>query len=123
MRKRVFVSFDFDNDRVLKELIIGQTKLPESPFSAVDVSLREEQPEPEWEAEAERRIFQSDLVIVLVGPKTHTAQGVRKEIAMAQKHSKKIVQIIGYKDSSPQPVANAGPLNVWSWDLLKKILA
>jgi hypothetical protein len=30
-KKRVFVSFDFDNDKILKEFIIGQSKLPDSP--------------------------------------------------------------------------------------------
>ncbi len=31
-KKRVFVSFDFDNDRTLKDFIIGQARLPDSPF-------------------------------------------------------------------------------------------
>ncbi len=28
--KKVFVSFDFDNDRALKEFIVAQAKLPDS---------------------------------------------------------------------------------------------
>lgn len=122
-RKKIFVSFDFDNDKILKDFIIGQTKLPSSPFSAVDVSLREAQPEPEWEIEAEKRILQSDIVLVMVGPYTHNAHGVRKEVSMANKHGKKIAQIIGYKDGNPTPVANAGPLNAWNWDNLQRILS
>jgi hypothetical protein len=31
-KKKVLVSFDFDNDRALKDFIIGQSKLPDSPF-------------------------------------------------------------------------------------------
>ena len=30
-KTRVFVSFDFDNDKALKEFIIGQSRLPDSP--------------------------------------------------------------------------------------------
>ena len=121
-KKRVFVSFDYDNDKALKEFVIGQTKLPESPFSAVDVSLKEEQKESEWEAEAERRIKSSDIVLVMVGEKTHSAPGVKKEVAMAGKHSIKIAQIIGRKDTNPTAVPNAGTLYKWSWDNLKLIL-
>ena len=38
--KPVFVSFDFDNDRALKDFIIGQSKLADSPFEVVDNSLK-----------------------------------------------------------------------------------
>ena len=41
-KKRVFVSFDFDHDRVLKDFIIGQARLPDSPF---EVGLELGQPE------------------------------------------------------------------------------
>ncbi len=39
MKKRVFVSFDFDNDKKLKDFIIGQSKLSDSPFEVTDHSL------------------------------------------------------------------------------------
>lgn len=29
-KKRVFVSFDFDNDKALKDFFIGQSRLPDS---------------------------------------------------------------------------------------------
>ena len=35
--KRVFVSFDFDNDKSLKDLIIGQAKNPDSPFEVSEL--------------------------------------------------------------------------------------
>ena len=40
-KKRVFVSFDFDNDKPLKEFIVGQSRLSDSPFEIVDLSLKE----------------------------------------------------------------------------------
>lgn len=43
-KKRVFVSFDFDRDRRLKEFIIGQSRLEDSPFEVIDHSLKEEAP-------------------------------------------------------------------------------
>jgi hypothetical protein len=44
-KKKVFVSFDFDNDKVLKDFIIGQAKLDDSPFEVIDFSLKEAAPE------------------------------------------------------------------------------
>lgn len=120
-RKKVFVSFDFDNDQQLKHFIIGQSKLKDSPFSIIDHSLEEEKPDDEWEFEAEKKIKSADIVVVMVGSKTHQAPGVKKEVNMANKHKKKIVQIIGYKDSKPKPIPNAGKLYKWEWNKLKEL--
>ena len=48
-KTKVFISFDFDNDKKLKDFFIGQAGLPNSPFEVADWSLKEEQPEKEWE--------------------------------------------------------------------------
>ena len=122
VKKRVFVSFDFDNDRRLKDFIIGQSKLPDSPFEVVDHSLKEAAPEGNWEAKANTAIKRSDIVIVMVGPQTHTAHGVLKEVKMARNANKHIVQIIGYKNGDYTAVPGAGRLYRWSWENLKSLL-
>lgn len=122
-KKRVFVSFDFDNDRVLKDFILGQAKLEDSPFEVIDHSLNEAAPEPEWEKKAQAAITRAEIVVVMVGPKTHKAHGVLKEVAMARKGGVKIVQIIGYKDGDYTPVPDAGRLYAWNWENLKKLLS
>lgn len=122
-RKRVFVSFDFENDRILKEFLVGQSKLPDSPFEIVDCSLKEAAPMKTWEDKACRAIKGADLVIVMVGAKTHKAHGVLKEVAMARKEGVKIVQMIGRKGESYSAVPDAGRLYAWSWENLKKLLS
>ncbi len=122
-KKRVFVSFDFDNDRALKDLIIGQTRLPDLPFDVIDHSLKEAAPERDWEAKARAAIKRSDIVLVMVGQETHRARGVLKEVAMARQEDIQIVQMIGYRDGSYTPVPNAGRLYAWNWDNLKKLLS
>ena len=79
MKKRVFVSFDFDNDKRLKDFIIGQSRLPVSPFEVIDNSLKEAAPERDWETKANAAIKRSEVVIVMVGPPTHRAQGVLRD--------------------------------------------
>ena len=121
-KTRVFISFDFDNDKSLKDFIVGQSKNPDSPFEVTDWSMKEAAPERNWENEAEQRIKRSEVVLVVVGEETHKAPGVLKEVAMAREHDKKIVQIIGRKDKDYKRVPDAGRLYSWSWDNLKKYL-
>lgn len=121
-KKRVFVSFDFDNDRVLKDFIIGQSKLPDSPFEVIDHSLKEAAPEKDWEEKARRAIKRSEIVIVMVGPSTYRASGVLKEVNIARNEEIKIIQIIGYKNGNYTAVPNAGRLYSWNWENLKKLL-
>ncbi len=121
-KTNVFVSFDFDNDKPLKEFIIGQSKNSDSPFEVADWSMKEAAPQRNWEEEAESRIKRSNLVVVMVGPKTHRAPGVLKEVEMARRNNIRIVQVIGYKDGNYTAVPNAGRLYSWNWDNLKKLL-
>ena len=121
-KKRVFVSFDFDNDKVLKDFIIGQSRLADSPFEVIDTSLKEAAPMKTWEDKARLAIKRSDIVVVMVGPKTHSAPGVLKEVAMAREGQISIVQVIGYKDGNYTAVPNAGRLYAWNWENLKKLL-
>lgn len=121
-KTRIFVSFDFDNDRVLKDFILGQAKLPDSPFEVTDHSLKEAAPERDWENKAREAIGRADIVVVMIGPKTHKAQGVLKEVAMARAAGVKIVQVIGYRNGDYTAVPNAGRLYAWNWENLKKLL-
>jgi hypothetical protein len=122
-KKRVFVSFDFDNDRVLKDFILGQAKKEDSPFDVIDHSLKEAAPERDWENKAMEAIVRSDLVLVMVGAKTYRAQGVLKEVAMAREAGVTVVQIIGYRDGDYTPVSDAGRLYSWNWPNLKNLLS
>ena len=121
-KKRVFISFEHDTDKALKDLLIGQSRNEESPFDVIDVSLKEPAPEDAWEEKAEARIRAVDLMIVLLGPTTHRASGVAKEVDIARKLKKKVVQIIGYKGGKYKRVPGAGTLYCWTWDNLKRIL-
>ncbi|EHP50819.1 TIR domain-containing protein [Odoribacter laneus] len=122
MKKRVFISFDFDNNLSLKNLLVGQAKNPDSPFEISDWSLKEAAPEWDWMYKAEQKIKCSDIVVVIAGTYTYCASGVKKEIALARKHDKKVVQIkpIG---TNPIRVYDAGVMYDWTWENLKKLLS
>ena len=122
-KKRVFVSFDFDNDRALKDFIIGQARLADSPFEVADHSLKESQPERDWERKARQAIGRAEVLIVMLGPNTKRASGVLKEVRMAHDLGKPRFQIIGYTNgSSDWAVPGGGRTYSWNWENLKKLL-
>ena len=122
-KKKVFVSFDFDNDKTLKDFIIGQAKLDDSPFEVVDFSLKEAAPEKTWLDKARAAISRSEVYIVMLGSKTRTAPGVLKEVKIANELKKPKFQIIGYKDGSETwAVPDAGRVYRWNWENLKNLL-
>lgn len=123
-KTRAFISFDFDNDRALRDFMIGQARNPDVPFEIVDFSLKEAAPEKDWVDKARRAIGRADVVIVMLGPKTRWARGVLKEIQLANELGKRIFQIIGYTEGSEEwGVPTAGRVYRWNWDNLKKLLA
>lgn len=123
-KTKVFVSYDFDNDKTLYGFIIGQAKLPDSPFEVSDHSLKEAAPERDWETRARAAINRADKFVVMLGSKTRYAPGVKKEVAMAKGLGKSRFQIIGYRGGSRDwAVPDAGITYDWNWPNLKKLLA
>jgi hypothetical protein len=123
-KTKVFLSYDFDNDKKLYDLMIGQARLPDSPFEVSDHSLKEAAPERDWEVKAHAAISRSDKVIVMLGPRTRYASGVKKEVTMATSLGKTRFQIIGYTNGSRDwAVPDAGVTYNWDWPNLKKLLA
>jgi hypothetical protein len=121
-KKRVFVSFDFDNDQFLKESLIGQSKLEDSPFDIIDGSLKEAAPEKDWLEKARLKIKAADIVVVMLGKETYKAPGVKKEVIIANELKKPIFQLIGYKNRICTAVDNAGKRYDWTWPNLKILL-
>lgn len=123
-KKKVFISFDFDNDKTLKDFMVGQAKLEDSPFEISDFSLKETAPEKEWLSKARAAISRAEVFIIILGPKTKKAPGVLKEVKLVNELKKSKFQIIGYKDGSEDwAVSDAGRVYRWNWDNLKKLLA
>ena len=117
-KPRVFGSFDFDRDHNLKGSLVEQAKRPDSPFSMVDVSLKETYPDDEWLRHAQSAISKCDIVIVLLGVHTHRAVGVLQEVKIAKGLRKPIFQLRP-QGSNAKPVPNAGLVIKWTWPNLQ----
>ncbi len=122
MARRAFISFDYDNDARQKDLLVGQSKNPDSPFVIHDWSLKE--PSADWKARARRQIRSSGLVIVLCGKNMRTATGVAAELAIAQEEGVPYFLLAAYSEGSGKPTtATSGDkLYKWTWDNLKALV-
>lgn len=123
-KKKVFISFDYDNDSALKELLVGQAKHDDSPFELADWSIKEHIDE-NWKAKAKTRIKQVDVVIVMCGLNTNTATGVSAELKIAQAESVPYFLLAGYKDKTnikPTAALSTDKLYNWTWDNLKALI-
>lgn len=123
-KKKVFISFDYDNDATLKDFLVGQAKLPDSPFELADWSIKEHIDE-NWKAKARTRIKQVDVVAVICGLNTNTASGVSAELKIAQSEKIPYFLLAGYKDKNnikPTAALDADKLYRWTWDNLKALI-
>lgn len=121
-KKRVFVSFDHENDKTIKGFIAGQARNRNKPFKIIDWSMKEAAPERNWERKAREKIKRSDIVLVLAGSKTRRAPGVRREVKIAREEGIPVAQIIGYKNKRCPRVPSAGRRYKWTDENLQKLL-
>ena len=123
-KKRAFISFDYDHDRDLKNMLIGQSRNPDSPFEIVDMSIKEAI-DSNWKDNARRRIKGCDVVIVICGTNTDTATGVTAELKITQEEKISYFCIKGRKDKNctfPKGVKPTDKMYIWTWDNLKLLI-
>lgn len=122
-KKRVFISFDYDNDARLKDLLVGQSKNPDTNFDFSDWSSKEHLT-GDWKAKIKAKLAYVDVVCILCGRNMSTATGVNDEILMAQELGKPYFLLAAYPTGSTRP-KNAKPTDkiyTWSWINLKSLV-
>ena len=123
-KKRSFISFDYDNDSDLKNLLVGQAKNPDSPFEITDMSIKEAIAQ-NWKDNARRRIKGCDVVIVICGEHTDTATGVSTELKIAQEENIPYFLLWGRSDEKcvkPKAAKTSDKIYNWTWNNLKLLI-
>ncbi len=123
-KKRTFISFDYDHDSDLKNLLVGQARNNDSPFEITDMSIKEPISN-NWKANARRRIKGCDVVVVICGKYTDTATGVSAELRIAQEESVPYFLLWGRADSNcvkPTSAKTSDKIYKWTWDNLKILI-
>jgi len=122
--KRAFISFDFDHDEDLRNLLAGQAKHPDSPFEIKDRSLKEPLT-GDWKDKVRRRMDNIDVVIVICGEYTHTASGVAAELSIARDAKRPYFLLKGRADKNctrPTSALTSDKVYSWTWDNLKALI-
>jgi len=123
-KKRVFISFDYDHDLDLKNLLVGQAKNEDSPFEISDFSIKEAISE-DWKKKARTRIKGCHVVAVICGEYTDTASGVSAEVKIAQEENVDYFLLKGRSEKTctkPQAAKSSDKIYSWTWDNLKKLI-
>lgn len=122
--KRAFISFDYDHDLDLKNLLVGQAKNEDTPFSIQDFSIKEAIAK-DWKDKARTRIRGCDIVIVICGESTNTATGVSAELEITQEEGVSYFLLWGRNGKTcvkPTAAKAADKIYEWTWDNLKKLI-
>jgi hypothetical protein len=123
-KKRVFISFDFDHDEDLRNLLVGQAKNPDSPFEIKDRSIKEPLT-GDLKEKVQRRMNNIDVVIVICGEYTHTAAGVAAELSIVREVKKPYFLLWGRSGKTctkPKSALESDKIYKWTWDNLKQLI-
>jgi len=124
MKKKVFTSFDFDHDEDLRNLLVGQSRNPDSPFELSDWSVKEPMT-GDWKAKVRTRIKKCELMIVICGQYTSSATGVSTELEIAQEELLPYFLLWGRSDkhcAKPKSAKESDKIYKWTWDNLKALI-
>jgi hypothetical protein len=122
--KRAFISFDFDHDDDLRNLLAGQAKNPDTPFEFANWSVKEPMT-GDWKRKVQSRIRGTDLTIVICGQWTHTASGVAAELSITREEGKPYFLLWGRPDkqcTKPSSALSTDRIYKWTWDNLKALV-
>lgn len=123
-KKRTFISFDYNHDIDLKNLLVGQARIPDSPFEIIDLSIKQTISK-DWKDSARHRIKGCDVVIVICGKSTNSATGVSAELRIAQDEDVPYFLLWGRSDEpcvKPIAAKDADKIYEWTWDNLKLLM-
>ncbi len=114
-KPRAFISFAAE-DAQARDLFVGQSRHPDTPWEIADFSLHEPF-ENAWKTKTKPRIKGCDVVIVLIGKGTNQAHGALWEIETAKELEVPVFGVhISKNDKGKLPGCMFGmPVIHWTW--------
>ena len=120
---RIFISFAVE-DKWARDFLVGQAKNDASPFSFVDMSVKEPWSE-QWKTNCRTKIKGCDGMIAMVSKNTANATGARWEVACAKDEGVPVRGVYVSDDDRPSslPSEFSGVRVVaWTWNNIKSWL-
>jgi len=120
---RIFISFAGE-DAYARDFLVGQARNKRSPFSFVDMSVKEPFDE-RWKTQCRTKIKGCDGVIALLSPHTWRATGARWEMWCANDEGIRILGIHISKDNKGAipPELRGKTVIEWTWDGIARFIS
>ncbi|MDA7568305.1 hypothetical protein N8742_01230 [Emcibacteraceae bacterium] len=92
-KKKIFVSFDTENDGAFKNIVVGKSQEKDVKFKVANWSMKPDTKNAKWLKDVKYKVTRCDMLLVMVGQNTFRAPGVIKEVEFATNANMKIIQI------------------------------
>jgi len=122
--KKIFVSFSM-KDKRYRDFLVAQAKNERSPFTFVDMSVKEPWTQKIWKEKCREKIQKCDGMIVLLSKNTWHSSGARWEVKCAKEEKVPVIGMHikkGDKGAKP-PELNGKKVIDWSWDNLDESIS
>ncbi len=119
---RIFISFAIE-DANLRTMLVGQGRNEKTPFSFVDMSVKEPW-DSAWKTNCRTKIKGCDGVIGIITKNTVKADGQLWELKCAYEENVPVLLIYGNDDrpaNLPDPVKGR-LINLWTWPNISKFM-
>ncbi|PCJ24179.1 MAG: hypothetical protein COA97_10385 [Flavobacteriales bacterium] len=123
VKKRLFISFAIEDSKY-RNFLVAQAKNEKSPFTFVDMSVKQPWDEKEWKRKCRSKIKSCDGMIILLSKNTWHSSGSRWEVKCAKEERIPVVGMhIKKNDKGAIPPELKGKkIITWSWDKLEKTI-
>ena len=122
--KCVFTSFDFDNDEELRDALIGQIIITDSPFEIAGYLVNKPL-DVDWKEKVRKRICMVNLGIVICGENPDKVDNISTELAITYEESKLYFLLWGRPDKNcKKPTITLKIYKIYEWvgDNLKRLI-
>ena len=122
-KRRVYLCFDYERDRQLRDFFLNQGRHTDATWYVTHWSQPYADTDPLWMSTAANQIKDAEAFVIMLGPGTHKAPGVLKEVNIARQLDKPIYQIVPPTPGDPHPIPRTGRVVRWEWQAVKRIIA
>jgi nucleoside 2-deoxyribosyltransferase len=123
IKKRIFISFAIEDEQY-RDYLVKQAKSERSPFTFVDMSVKQPWEEKIWKQKCRSKIKSCDGMIVLLSKNTWHSSGARWEIKCAMEEGLPVIGMHIKKNNQGAipPELRSKKVITWSWDNLAKVI-
>ncbi len=123
VKNKIFISFAIE-DEISRDHLVKQAKTERSPFSFIDMSVKQPWNNDEWKRKCRTKIKRCDGMIVLLSKNTWHSSGARWEIKCAKEEGVPVIGMhIRKNDKGAIPPELKGMKVIeWSWNNLAESL-